>query len=341
MRKPYFKKSHKSWFVELNRKQINLGKDKEQAFQEYHRLMAEYKADIPVSQRATVAELVEQFLAWNKASRAPRTYDWYLAHCQSFVKFVGPKLKVSEVKPNHATRWLAKSYKNSGNTHQNGACRAISRAFNWAKKQGLIPANPLTGMERPAAEPREAYLSPAQWATMIALVKPNDPFADLLWFMRETGCRPEEVRRVEADHWDAQNRRMILERKKSKGKIERRVIRLNDHATEIITRLAKKYPEGLLFRNKRGTRWTGYALNNRYDRIGAKVDFEVFPYILRHAWCTDALLRDVDPLTVAILLGHKDATMVMKVYSHLTQNDDFLQQKLKQATGEIPKASSA
>jgi hypothetical protein len=37
---------------------------------------------------------------------------------------------------------------------------------------------------------------------------------------------------------------------------------------------------------------------------------------------------------LGILMGHADATMVMRVYSHLTQNDEFLQQKLAQATGE-------
>ena len=37
--KPFFEKARKSWYVEINRKQIKLGADKEKAFQQYHQLM--------------------------------------------------------------------------------------------------------------------------------------------------------------------------------------------------------------------------------------------------------------------------------------------------------------
>ncbi len=195
-------------------------------------------------------------------------------------------------------------------------------------KQGIAPVNPISGMERPSAEAREAYLTPENWAQFIGLVKEGDPFADLLWFMRETGCRPHEARIVETQHWDRENRRVVLERRNSKGRKMRRVIRLNDRAPEIVTRLALKHPEGRLFLNSKERPWTAFAVNNRFTKVKKNLEFEVFPYILRHSFCTDALLRGVDPLTVAILLGHKDASMVMKVYSHLTQNDEFLQKSL-------------
>lgn len=38
--KPFFKKARRLWYVEINRKQINLGPDREAAFQQYHQLMA-------------------------------------------------------------------------------------------------------------------------------------------------------------------------------------------------------------------------------------------------------------------------------------------------------------
>lgn len=335
MRKPFYKNSRKAWYCEIGRKQHKLAsgpkaETKQAAEDEYHRLMAGHE---PITSKATAVELIDRFLIWTKDQRAGRTYDWYLQHLQSFANFIGSKLLVDSVKPYHVTNWLAKAYPNAGNTYRNGACRAVSRAFNWARKQGIISANPVSGMERPAAEPREAYLSPENWAKLIALV-PDGPFADLLWFMRETGCRPHEARIVEAKHWDRDNRRFVLERKSSKGKKVRRVIRLNDKATEIATRSALKNPDGPLFRNQNGRAWTPDAVNCRFANLKPKVDFEIFPYILRHSFCTDALLRGVDPLTVAILLGHKDASMVMKVYNHLIQNDEFLQKKLRQATGE-------
>jgi integrase len=297
MRKPYYKKSHKGWFYDdANLKPVKLvkaddRKDKaarDAAFQEYHRLMAGEK---PVTTRTTAVELIDQFLYWTQQNRAQATYEWYLHHCQGFAKFIGPKLTVSDLKANHVTRWLEKSYKAAGPTHQNGACRAVSRAFNWARKQGLIQANPVSGMERPAAEPREAYLKPEEWKKLIGSVKPTDPFADLLWFLRETGCRPHEARIAEAKHWDKSNRRLVLERKNSKGKKRRRVIRLNERATEIVTRLALKHPDGPLFRNKIGKPWTRNTVICRFAKLRKKLGIPLFPYILRQTWCTDALLR--------------------------------------------------
>ncbi len=39
--KPFFKKASGVWYVEIHRKQINLGPDREEAFRKYHELMAD------------------------------------------------------------------------------------------------------------------------------------------------------------------------------------------------------------------------------------------------------------------------------------------------------------
>jgi hypothetical protein len=179
-RQPFYKKSHACWYVQINGSQVRLDKDRDKAFAEYHRLMA---GQTPATSKTTVEALVDQFLVWIQQNRAPATYDWYLNHCQSFIKHVGHRLKVSDVKPFHITQWLEKSHKKSGNTYKNGACRAVARAFNWAKKQGLIAASPIAEMERPAAKRRDAYLTLEQWQALIALVPPSDPFHDLLVFL--------------------------------------------------------------------------------------------------------------------------------------------------------------
>lgn len=330
MRKPYFKKSHKAWYVDIDSKPYRLGKDKEAAFQEYHRLMS---GQMPATPQLTVCQLFDQFLNWTQRNRAPRTYDWYVAHLSSFAAYVGPKLRIGDVKPHHVDSWLLRCYPNSGESHRNGACRALARAFNWAVKRRTLATSPIAGMERPAYEPSEDFLSPAQWEELIALVKPEDPFHDYVTFLWETGARPQEARILTAAHFDRAGRRLVLERANSKGKRDRRVIRLNDAALAIVERLALKYPDGPIFRNRRGEPWKGFALNNRFSRLSKQLGYKVYPYMLRHGFCTRALKRGVDPLTVATLMGHANAAMVMKVYSHLAQDDAYLEEKLRQATG--------
>ncbi len=56
-------------------------------------------------------------------------------------------------------------------------------------------------------------------------------------------------------------------------------------------------------------------------------------YALRHSWATRALQRGVDPLTVAILMGHKDPSTLSKVYQHLSLSPEHMLQQAKKAAG--------
>lgn len=329
---PYFKKSHQAWYVNLHGKPRRLGISEEQAWNEFHKLMADLE---PVSSHMPAATLLDKFLAWTKENREATTFIWYHTHLKSFIDFVGRRISINDVVPNHVTTWLGERYRGKTDTYRNCAVRAVFRAFNWAKKERLIRANPIDGVEKPAYEPREAYLQPGQWETLLSAVKVADPFYDFLVFLRETGCRPQEARIVEARHWDRNNHRLVLDLRQSKGikgKRKKRVIRLTATAETHVTRLALIHASGPLFRNTRGTPWKAYAINNRFHRLGEKLGFEVSAYWLRHTFATDALLRGVDPITVSILMGHKDATMISRVYQHLTQNEGFLREKLERAT---------
>ncbi len=56
-------------------------------------------------------------------------------------------------------------------------------------------------------------------------------------------------------------------------------------------------------------------------------------YALRHSWATNALRRGVDPLTVAILMGHKDPSMLARVYQHLSHSPVHMRDQAKRAGG--------
>jgi integrase len=55
--------------------------------------------------------------------------------------------------------------------------------------------------------------------------------------------------------------------------------------------------------------------------------------VFRHSWCHHALCRGIDALTVSVLMGHADPTMVAKVYSHLGHAPKFLAEQAKKAVG--------
>ncbi len=59
-------------------------------------------------------------------------------------------------------------------------------------------------------------------------------------------------------------------------------------------------------------------------------------YALRHSWATRALIKGVDPLTVAILMGHEDPSMLSRVYQHLSLNPKHMLSEAQRATRDEP-----
>jgi integrase len=54
-------------------------------------------------------------------------------------------------------------------------------------------------------------------------------------------------------------------------------------------------------------------------------------YNFHHTWASNALKRGVDSLTVAILMGHTDPSMLAKVYAHLAHDPNFLRKAANRA----------
>lgn len=326
--KPFFKKSHCQWYVQIGKKQIPLGRDQKAAFDSYHAIMAGREELTPDTR---VVDLIDQFLDWSHRNHKASTYGWYRDLLYSFRETIGDRLRVGDLKPFHLTRWLDQEYAGTGNNWRHGAIRTVQRALNWAVKEGHLPASPLAHVKKPTPTPREVYLLPDQWKRLVAAVK-DQPFLDFITIMRETGCRPLEARTVEARHFDREGRCWFFPKEESKGGREPRVVLLNDRAFEITQRLALKTPEGPLFRNMHGQPWKKYALNCRCRRLKKKLGFHICPYAIRHTFATDAIVRGVDLQTIATLLGHRNLTMLTKIYQHIKLRGDHLREGLRKAT---------
>ena len=67
------------------------------------------------------------------------------------------------------------------------------------------------------------------------------------------------------------------------------------------------------------------------NRVAKSLATRYSLYALRHSWATHALERGLDSLTVAVLMGHADASTLARVYQHLTQNPTFMLEQAKRA----------
>ena len=258
--KPFFRENRGLWYVQLHGSQINLGRDRDEAFRRYHELMA--RPDEPPRPKGDSAlAVLDAFLGWCRANKADRTFEWYRDYLESFARSIPRDLAVSELRPFHVQTWLDA---NPGwGTGRRGAVIAVQRAFNWAAKMGMIPANPVRHVEKARAGRRDLIITPDEFAWMAAHVK--DSFRDLLVVSWETGCRPQEILAVEARHVEAD--RWVFPVEESKGKKRKRVVYLTEPALEITRRLVAERPEGPLFRNVNGKPWNAHSLNCRFRRL--------------------------------------------------------------------------
>lgn len=323
--KPWYWEARQEWYVKINKVRHRLGPDKAEAERRFHELMAKPE---PKVQSDSVAYMIDLFLEWTQKRKAPLTYVWYQKHLQSFLDSLKPKmLCVAQLKPHHVHAW-ADSHE-WGDTYRRGAMVAVSRVFNWAEKMGHIDRTPLRKLEKPTAATRTETISQSEYESILALA--SNWFHDLLVTAWETGCRPQEITRVEARHVDLENCRWVFPANEAKGKKRPRHVYLPSASLKITKRLMKKYPSGPLFRNRYGARWTAYAIACCFKRIQKKLGKQFCLYSFRHTWCTNALKNEMSPVTVAELMGHEDLTMIKKIYSHIAQDPKFMRDAARQA----------
>ena len=308
--KPWFRKFTSSWYVMIDGKQHPLGPDKDEAFRLFHELMA----DRPQLNQKHIAVILDKFLDWTQAHRATRTYEWYRDFLQSF-KDAHPSLKVDQLKPYHVDEWASKGPKRARIT-------AMKRAMNWAAKQGYIDHSPIAQMDRPEVGKRTQTISPDEFQTLLSKIR-DQAFRDLLEFSWEAGTRPQESKRLEARHLELDKSRCVIPADEAKGS-KPRVIYLTDKAIEILKRLAAAYPEGSLFRNRDGNRWTANAVRCRFKRLEPKIGQRFTQYAFRHTWISRKLVAGVDSRIVAKLAGHTSTRELDRTYSHIADDYEFM-----------------
>ena len=235
--KPFFKKSRGLWYVEISRRQINLGPDKDAAFRRYHELMARPESQT-VSSRS-VAALADAFLEWMHHNRSAKTYEWYRYRLERFLQ-KHPDLLAGDLKPFHVENW-ANSYGLSVTSRRN-YLRSVKRCLKWARRQGYIDHDPIADLEVPSGEHREVAIDDIEFARLLTYVR-NDALRDLLIVTWQTGCRPQESLRVEARHVDVANKRWVFSKSEAKMKRCVRVVYLIDEAFLITRRLMLAHPD--------------------------------------------------------------------------------------------------
>jgi integrase len=336
-RKPWYRASKDAWYVEIEGKQVRLAKGKKnkaQAETAYFRLMAgsvQHGNGLNGSPPLLTVALCDLFLQYSMVHNKASTFEYHKNFLAMFVKECG-KLPARSIKPFHVTQWV--DSKKNWTGAKRSAIAVVQRVFSWAKTQGLIAENTLTGLKKPPIGRRERIVTAAEREQIFELV-PDPAFREFLLALEHTGCRPSEVASVTSANVDLNLGVWLLKEHKTSGKTGRpRVIYLTPEMLELTERLVHRFPNGPLFRNKRGLPYTKNAVRCRFRWIRKKLPHlaGVVAYSYRHAFATDALVRGVGIAQVAELMGHTSTEMVSRVYGHIALNVAHLREAATKAT---------
>lgn len=241
--------------------------------------------------------------------------------------------KVIDCKPYEIEDWLSAQPGIKSDWTRSRWIASICGVFNAAARLGVVDRNPFQGVARTrGGEGRDLTEEEFQKAYKRA----TPAFRRFMMFLRQTGARPGEAKRLTTRHVDIENRVCILAEHKTAKKTGRpRRIYLNEVAAEILAPLLDQAaPDNVLFRNSLGRAWRSNSLekNWRKLRLRANLPKDAKLYGCRHMFGTNAILNGVDTMTAATLLGHSGLATVTR-YVHLADKAEHLRAAVNKATG--------
>lgn len=220
------------------------------------------------------------------------------------------------------------------------AIGAVVACFHWAADEAqLIARSPfcfprglhLEAQPRPPIEEEEyqTLLRAARRRRQPPRTVGSLALRVALYFLRHSGARPDEMRRLTWADVDLVHRQATLEEHKTRKKTGKaRKIPLKRRLHRLLVRLHRKTGgEGNVFRNARGKPWTDDSWEKHFRRWGniAGLDPKKSTYGLRHLFAVEMIELGFTTKAVADLLGHTSTRTVERWYAaHTRKRDPYL-----------------
>lgn len=330
--KPWYWEARNGWYVTIGGQRHPLAKGhkaeaKAEAHKAFHRLMAGEGKRPSAAHAYTFAEVADLFLDHSIRENKPGTTEQYRIKLQAAIEAFG-KVKASELRPSHVSRWLARHEWSAATRRQ--AITYAKAALNFAVKDGLIAANPLAHVERPTMTRRTKTLAAEERVAIVA--GQDEAFVDLITALSETGCRAGEIVRLAATDVDWVGGFAEVHRK---GHGEQAMpVYLTDRMMALLKKLADRHPTGPLFRNRDGNPWTVNAIRCRFRRLRASknLDPRITSHAFRRSFVTDGLERGISIVAMAELAGHADIKTTQG-YNQIAQRRKHLREAAEKAAG--------
>ncbi len=300
------------WFTTVGTNKVRLSKDRKEAQRLFHELKGEPETKAGGPSFRKLADLFIEDSRHREPPKAPETIEVQQRHIQTFIDHIKGK-RCTDLKPLDVTEWIVT--KDWSASMRSGVRSTIKAVLNWGVDQGVLKENPLARMKVGSGERRERILSPEERRLVLPAIEGS--LYDFVFVLEQTGARPfSETAKITASMVDFAGSTVTFKKHKNARKGKKRVMYCTPAVLAVLRRLALKYPDGPLFRNRLGAPWKANTLYYRLHEIAKQVGIPPFPtYSLRHAFCTEAMERGVSAEMLAELVGNSPQTL-FKHYLH-------------------------
>lgn len=300
----------------------------------------------PESAKTPFSVVAEQW--WStKPARKQRVRDQYRAVLDNHVLPHFGHLPVASITPTMIRSWLANLPIKPDNAYRN----VLNPILKMAVEMNLIRKNPAREVKLPkwlppAGHPRTGdplFLTPTEVDTLAnAIAADHEPYGTLIYFAAYTGLRAGEIGALRVKHLDLLRKRVTVAESvsavKGKGLVygttkngKTRIVNLPTFLVDALGAMLLVHPDqpnlspdSLVFTGPRGgpLRHTGFY--ERYFKPAVRASLprhlhRLRFHDLRHT-CASMLINppiSMNALAVAKHLGHSDASITLRVYSHL------------------------
>lgn len=334
------------WFVLLRHRgkhcRITLGRSDELAAElaraQARRLLAEVALDgLPKRAVVKATPILSDFVDtyWDdlsrvwKASTTKRNWNaWKTVIAPAF-----GAMRVADILPADIHRWRD----DCAGTREglfNRALPVLAALLKYAEALRLRRkgSNPCRGMPRYWREPKERYLTPAEYRRIGAALREQElaypAQVALMRLLLFTGARVGEILNL---RWEwVQPPRLLLPDSKTVAK----TIWLNSQALEVLEGIERHECTTLVFPNRAGTRPLNF--DNWWLPFRARCALpDVRVHDLRHSFASTAIMDNVPLATIGRLLGHVLPETTAK-YAHLS--DDVIGDAADRIAGSLAQA---
>lgn len=270
--------------------------------------------------------VLEEFLLYKEANGlAKRTLEDYKYHVESFLK-ANPNIADYETLRSAVLRYMRQPC-SAG--YRNIKLRYLKGFFNWAVKEGYLPANPTDGIR--AAKEDLSNVRHVSLDVIKKLLKQPDKrtytgYRDycIMLIQIDTGVRPGELFQITVADLNLESREIYIRPEVAKTRVSRTLV-ISPYTAQALIRFIRIRPrwwpqDSPLFATEQGGRMSVSHWAHRLKEYSRKIGVNVTPYSLRHSFAIEFLKNGGDPFSLQRLLGHQDLSMTRR-YLRLTQDD--------------------